>query len=315
MNAEAGGRHLVHIGYHKTGSTWLHRMVFPAIEGYHSTSGDPLFRALLRNLRTAADEEFTPSAFAAAVEECSGREHTPLLLGNESLSGDVWAGGAGWRRNAERLARVLPEAAVLIVIRRQPEMLLSLYAQYVQEGGTGPLDDFLDGVASSCRFDPAHLRYDGLIQAYTELFGAESVCVLPFELLQRSPEGFLAQLGSLLRTRVREIGSGRENPSLSAGSLRLLRAWNRAFRVSKFNRHPSVFAIPGGRSVRRVMQRRVDPMLRRFRAAARLPAATRERIETLAASYADSNALTQSSVEIDLAELGYPLLGVAASRR
>ena len=302
-------RHFIHIGYHKTASTWLHRVLFPAVEGAHSLSRDPIFRSLLLNLQTAADDEFASQTFKAAVSERSSAVGMPLLVGDERLSGDVWNASRNWERNAHRLKAIFPRARVWIMIRQQAEMIRSLHKQYVQEGGFGRLSQFIDGKAPGCSFDPKHLEYDRLISTYRELFGPSSVSVIAYECLRDAPDEFLREFANFAHVTIPADFDGRAmdvNRSISAPSTALLRAWNRAFRVSKFNNRPRIVPIPGGSAIRRVLQHRLDPILRRIFRPWVARAGDLSSLEAFSTRYAESNHRTQGFCAEDLERYGYP---------
>src|SRR5262249_36937832 len=144
-------------------------------------------------------------------------------------------------RNAERLHEVVPGARIAVLVRRQDEMLRSLYAQYVNMGGTRPPEGFL------AEFHPEHLEYDRLLSRYRELF--PRVWVVPYERLRADPPGFVELLGAELALEAPSVRVTWPNRSLSPAGQALLRGWNRAFRESQFNRRPLV-ALPGGRRAR-----------------------------------------------------------------
>ncbi len=254
--------HVLHIGYHKTASTWLQLHVFPNLRGLRC--GEPLLRQLGANLATASDELLFASAFHASLRQLERLPGGPLLLSDEGISGSLWDGYGSGPKNAERLHRVLPRAKILIVVRRQDEMLRSIHGQYVNEGGTRPLRDFIAGRdLEGSRFSLRHLEYDHLVVRYVELFGRERVWVAPYECLRAHPDRFLDDLCEFLGSRLTApVPRTRENQTLSKPALWLLRTWNRLFRASRFNPNPRLGPLRGGRRVRNLLQRRLDPMIR-----------------------------------------------------
>src|SRR5262249_32612815 len=141
---------IVHIGYPKTGSTWLQREVFPRL-GIRYGSAEPELGRLIGEL---AEGEVDAEAFRRA------RGEGPVLISNEGLVGSMWGPVENGLRNAERLHEVVPGARIAVLVRRQDEMLRSLYAQYVNMGGTRPPEGFL------AEFHPEHLEYDRLLSRY-----------------------------------------------------------------------------------------------------------------------------------------------------
>ena len=239
-------RHVVHVGYHKTASSWLQDCVFPHLGGLRYA--DPILGSFAEILST--DTEFREDDLRSRIERLGDQR---LLLSHEGLSGSLWDGYGGGSRNALRLHAVMPGAVVLIIVRRQDEMLRSIYAQYVNEGGTRSLGDFVAGVdVEGSRFSLRHLEYDQLVSRYVEMFGRDRVWVAPYEQLRAEPAEFLGELCDMVGAKLTgNIPSSWPNRSLSRPCLWLLRTWNRLFRASRFNAAPLVSALPGGRKVRR----------------------------------------------------------------
>jgi hypothetical protein len=304
--ASTGASTIVHIGYHKTASTWLQLCVFPHLSRVRY--GDPILRYLLADLATAPGESFFAAPFERVFRQTQEGAALPVLLSDEGVSGSLWDGYGAGPRNAERLARVLPESRILVLVRRQDDMLRSIHGQYVNEGGTRPLGDFLSGgQIEGSRLSLEHLEYDKLVRLYVDLFGRDRVRVMPYEYLRAQPAKFLHELcafvGSGLSGRV---SARRQNRSLTVPSLWLLRAWNRLFRQSRFNRQPVVRALPGGRRARNLLQRRIDPVLRRL--AGNLVSTKEDRtLEAIAARFSASNRRLQQLCAYSLTEWGYPL--------
>ena len=303
--AQARG-HIVHVGYHKTASTWLQVSVFPHLADV--CYGDPLLAHFIVNLATAADPTFFAAGFRSVLRQIEQTSSSPLLLSYEGLSGSLWDGDETGLRNAERLHGLLPAARILIAVRRQDEMLRSIHAQYVNEGGTRPLGAFVDGQSvPGSRFSLRHLEYDRLVGRYVDLFGRDRVWVVPYEYLRAWPDRFLDRLCKMLGTRFTgPVSHARLNHSLSRPGLWLLRSWNGLFRLSRFNPDPRLAALPGGRRARNVMQQQVDPILRRL--GWKTDGGEDGRmLADLAGQFARSNERLQQFCEEPLGEWGYAL--------
>lgn len=284
-------RPILHIGYHKTGTTWLQVEGFRLLEGVERIHG-PDAKALLRELATGRGE-FAPEKLRSLIEKS---EACHPLISYEFLSGQVFNGSQHGTRTAHRLAEALPEAMTLIVVRRQPEMLESLHAQYVNQGGTVSFPNFLAGSGHGFDLNPEHLEYDRLVSTYVDLFGEPNVLVLPYELLRARPEAFLDRLADALGTKVTGNMQPRTvNPSLSGKRLDILRTWNRWFRRSQFNPDP-IIPLPKAAKMRRLMQGRSRPRLE-----------LQDLSVTFSERYGPSNQRLQAWC--DLSGWGYPGVG------
>lgn len=188
---------LLHVGYHKTATTWMQRRLFQPVHGYrqmatHREISDLVVRPLGR--------DFDPAAMRAHVAAgMAGLEPGEVpVLSSEILSGHPFLGGRESDAFAARLKAIFPQARILISIRAQMRILPSVYMQYVLRGGTMPYDLFFAGTTEPGYFGfvPEHFEYDRLVGLYGELFGAENVHVLTQESLRADIDAAAAQLAA-----------------------------------------------------------------------------------------------------------------------
>ena len=197
---------LVHIGYHKTGTTWLQKTLFSAQSSVFfplSPTGKP--KALGRhfvwdkdgNLLSPFESNKTLilQEIRTALHRKDLKHRTPVIS-NERLSGNPHCGGFDTKLIADRIKDCLPNAKIFCVIREQKEMILSTYFQYLRAGGIDSLQEYLTRPYDGRRpgFSPAHLSYRNLISYYYQLFSSENVLVLPYEMLKSTPESFLRSI-------------------------------------------------------------------------------------------------------------------------
>ncbi|MCZ6775608.1 MAG: sulfotransferase [Ignavibacteria bacterium] len=226
---------LIHIGYHKTATSWLQKFVF---QNSNASFICPVPRSLL------AHKLIYPNALDFDSEQCRADllHETPIeesksftmAVSSERLSGNPHSGGYDSKQTADRLKQVFPNAKILIVIREQKSMILSVYKQYVRVGGMCSIADYLQPPEKRRvpLFDLAHFAYDRLIRHYMGLFGAANVLVLPYELFRREPKTFLSSILTFaspgINARILEQMpySRRENSSLSAWTVSIKRRTN-----------------------------------------------------------------------------------------
>ena len=193
-------RPIVHIGYHKTATTWFQLSVYP-----HATSHRWIPRGRVQQaLLEPSGMDFDPARARAMLME--GDDVRPLILCEENLSGYIHNGGLhGFLppAMAERIRAVLPDAQIVIFVRSQVSMIAACYMQYVRGGGTHGVHRYLfpslylRGAYAQPfkvpRFSFDHFDYDRLVARYDALFGPENVHLYPFEDLRDQP----AMLGRL----------------------------------------------------------------------------------------------------------------------
>ncbi len=229
---------LIHIGYHKTSSTWLQKCLFRNSDLKFILPWKPL--EILPILTFPHPLDFTPHTckayFWPAIHKAQNCGLVPVVS-CEELSGNPHSGGYASKELADRLVKIFPTAKILIVIREQKSMITSTYKQYVKIGGTHPLVNYLQpptcGKQRIPLFDWNHFKYHRLIQYYINLFGHSQLLVLPYEFFQDSPVEFILQIiqfcGLDVKTEVVESlpYAIKKNESLSGISITLKRHVNR----------------------------------------------------------------------------------------
>lgn len=242
---------LIHVGYHKTGTSWLQRHWF----------GDPargFARVSTHDLRIpdpdplCFDAEALRRGYAPRLAAARAGGGVPVIS-SERLSGNPHSGGYDRKEIAERLARVFPQARILIVLREQRAAILSSWLQYVRVGGTCPLREYVfpeqDGRLPMFRIE--HFFYDRLIALYQRLFGAPNVRVELYERLRDEPESFAASVARFAGVEVPHDlpFQRRENRGLHALAIGLRRRLNPLLRRDSVNgRSPwctPLLALPG----------------------------------------------------------------------
>jgi len=184
---------LIHIGYPKTGSTWIQRRV---IDNDDCAVGSvapwtAVRTTIIEPLPLWYEGEPVRRMLADGIARC-GADGVAPVLSHELLCGQPVSGGFSATFVADRLHALAPEATVLIVVREQHAMLLSLYGEYVRNNGAGSLSTYLDPPSRDRFpvFDLRYLEFDRLAFRYQELFGADRVHVLLFEDLAADPLRF-----------------------------------------------------------------------------------------------------------------------------
>jgi len=308
----------VHIGYHKTGTSWLQRQLFRNADvGFHSSGkgqGTPV-TSLVAARPLDFDVERSREEFAVALAAARKAKLVPVVS-LERLSGHPLSGGYDSKELAERLHAVLPDARILGVFREQNAMIASTYKQYVKTGGPSSLERFLAPPVQRHRripmLDHRHFEYDRLLVFYRTLFGAENVLFIPYEWFASAPESFVRRIAEFAGADPPEDAirglpfEQRANVGQSAITTAISRRLNRLFVLTDVNPNPLVDAPRITRAFRRAVP-----------AADRLPSVVierserrlRNRISTLIGDrYGESNARLSRLTGVDLEPYGYVVL-------
>ena len=192
---------VIHIGLHKTGTTWLQRRVFcDAKMGFISTANgqsNEATDAFITVDPLAFDAERARARFEPMLEEARAKNLVPVIS-QERLSSDPSFGGYYFTEVLDRLVGTFGDFKLLLTIREQRGMLLALYRQAIRSGGTHSLTQMIgtgnEPVGWKSTIRPEYLMYDRMIEHLRARLGEERVCVLPLELMRSDPKDYMDRL-------------------------------------------------------------------------------------------------------------------------
>jgi len=230
---------LFHVGYHKTGTTWMQRRLFKPPFGYQQVfkdkaepeDGNDSVHEAIYNLITGPHRfAYNPAAVEAGIQAGHLDKTLVPVVSSEIMSGHPFWGGRESFDLANRIHEAAPSARILVTIRAQVPAITSVYMQYVRRGGRLSVREFYNRKppVGYDRFDPIHFEYHHLVGHYQKLFGAGNVLVLTQEQLARDPEGFVASLAAFSGSTAGEAmpSTAREGASEAEVSVGLLRRIN-----------------------------------------------------------------------------------------
>lgn len=310
---------IVHIGYHKTATTWFQKSVYPRVSNLAYVPRERVKRAFF----SASALHFDAAWTRAALEVPSGA--TPILC-EEELSGYLHTGGLmGFlsKDMAQRIHAVFPDARIVLFVRAQPEMISACYQQYVRGGGTyaprrylWPADYWRAAAAQPYkipRFSFDHFDYDRLVAHYAALFGAERVHVYAYEELQRGGAAFLERFAKELGLELdlASVPMSKQNVSYSRAINSFTRALNR-FTRRTVNDKRYWLHVPFWYSVRRKLVEAANATGLFGSRASPEDLLGSDAVAWIRQRYVESNRRLAPLVRFDLAALGYPLEPPAA---
>jgi len=196
----------LHVGLHKTGTTYLQSVVFRRWQG-------------VRYLRNLTVEHF----LRIDPEETT-------LASREGFSGPALGHQAEKLAFLERLSRMFPDARILIGFRPHAAYVNALYSQYLRYGGTLTLTEFFDMESDQGMLKRDDVLFRPYIEAITAYWGR-----LPFVFtlseIMNQPGRLAADLGTLVGTEPPPFGAatrGSRNASLGLVQAETLRRLNLA---------------------------------------------------------------------------------------
>ncbi len=179
-----------HIGYHKTASTWFQKYAYnmhPQINFLNTIKNE-------RN-KNFYDLFIEPDNINFNIEnfykyffknfQYNDDKYLNLIC-DENLTGHSWTGRGSYDL-MNRIKLISPNSKIIISIRRQDEMLKSLYSNYIISGGTFSLKRLINDVNHEGHLIFKKLEYHHLIQKYLNLFGEENVFIYKYEDFKKNP--------------------------------------------------------------------------------------------------------------------------------
>ncbi|WP_419662622.1 putative sulfotransferase domain protein [Desulfosarcina variabilis str. Montpellier] len=312
---------LIHIGYHKTGSTWLQKQLF--------TSGNEVFEPLSmanKGHSTLAkhfiydaedyllspfdyNEEAIRNALSKILNANEKVRSKIPVLSHERLSGNPHSGGFDSVKIALMLKRIFPKARILIVIREQKSFILSNYFQYLSIGGLCGIEKYLDTKYDGRRpfFSPSFIDFVPLVSKYHDLYGEQNVLVLPYELFKLHPQEFITSIERFLSLNINinsitfDIFLNKKKDHFLMHGLRFTNLFRRSTSVNNYSWLCNCCTMIVAEAGLNILGKVVPDRLNRI---------TTERLKRIiykwtGTRYLKSNQMLSKIIGIDLSEYGY----------
>jgi hypothetical protein len=197
----------IHIGMHKTATTFLQKRVFPNLGINYISQYEimPFLVAVTQEDESIYDVEFQRNYMSSFFK--NGKN----IISAEGLSGNVLNRYRSRTAIIEKLKTTFPDAKIIIGIRNQKDMMKSLYKQYIQIGGSKKESELFDTKVTyksaifrhdyNC-IDPKTLMYYNYLNRIVELFGQESVYIYLYEDLVYDDNLFISNICSFINAKV-----------------------------------------------------------------------------------------------------------------
>jgi hypothetical protein len=187
----------LHIGLHKTGTTFLQREVFPKmnINFIHKTNKNKIDK------------------------------NKKNLLSNEDLCGNPFKEDLFDRKIIlHGLKALYPNAKIIVGLREKESITKSLYSQWVKNGGVEKYPFFRKKILSSPKFD-----YDKLINLLNGIFGSKNVYIYKFEELRDNPKKSIDGICKFMKEDTPDFEIKQHNVAWSKKQIFLCRNFNKIF--------------------------------------------------------------------------------------
>ena len=225
---------IIHIGFHKTATTWFQRVYYPSVKNMKYIHHDDV-RSVLLDPKGLDEVKPIPAMM----------DSTDIILCHEELSGNIHNSGMNLfstKEYAKRIKCLFPESRIVLFIRNQPSMIASAYRQYVKEGGTYSIDRYLfhkefQRTHREALFSFQHFDYNLKLNFYESLFGKENVHVYLFEDFCEDGKGFIKKYNEDLKLTSEMLPSKSVNDAytpLIHNSVRIMNLFTRRSVLYKY---------------------------------------------------------------------------------
>ena len=246
---------IIHLGIHKTGSTYLQKIFFPSLPGVHYLTRIEITR--FRNYILYEDDYlFNPETARDLILRLldSESETRTIVISDEEFYANPYQAASTRRRNWKRLFVTFApfELRAIIFTRDQRALLHSLYLQYVKTGGTAKPREFVSYQKFPLNVTQSYFLFDDYIAELIRDCGSERVCVAKFEDLRVSQNDVLQRLAAFCGSKYLPPQTGeKSNKSLNPTFAPFLRFINHFTKSQKLP-----FALFGSlyhRIIRRIL--------------------------------------------------------------
>lgn len=153
-------------------------------------------------------------------------------------------------RNISNIKKIFMDPTILICIRRQPELIASLYMSNVRRGGKQSVDKFVEKILSKSEnnlFDHFKLfDYYHIINLLTDQFGSDKVNLFVFEQFKENQYVAIKRLVEKLDFEVdlQAIDFSPSNISYKANTLKISLLLNKFHRRRSLQRNDYILNVP-----------------------------------------------------------------------
>jgi len=222
---------VLHVGYHKTATTFLQKLVFPkqqqvlyAGRPFRTKAIGDFFlynqftNPLLFDPAVARERFYNAIGDWVTSSNQSLSEKKALLVSHESLhSGPDWFGSEVMMMS-QRLKNTFPDARIVIGIRNQVSYIESNYKEYLLHGGKLRFKRFMEETFAFRYGLLPKLHYDKVIGQYMDLFGKDRVHIY---LIEELKEDLAATVNKMMQFMGAESSSDFRSENVNMGLSRM----------------------------------------------------------------------------------------------
>lgn len=299
-------RPILHIGLHKTGTTWFQKRFYPFVK-----NGKYIEREIVKEkILLPGLVDFN----AGETKEFFTRIEDRIIICEEDLTAGIRGNYFVQEGLFKRMKMIFPDAKIVLFLRNQVEKIASTYCYYLKNnGGTFGFQKFIEyrhnNPYNNFNFKPKNLFYDKLLDLLYKYFSRGNVHIFFYEDFSFDNQAFIRRFSEELDLNIDldKISFVRENERIREGLIPIARFIN-LFGKPQIHHRNFLLPIPGWGGMSRKLLRAMN----KWKVFGKPPTAfqimSKEKFEYLSNYYKSSN---QNLIERyglkDIERFNYPL--------
>jgi hypothetical protein len=201
----------IHIGIHKTGSTWLqlNGLLNHPYVNFLNKPNSQVEKLLVNEFIEINDFDYDILRFKEKFIKRLFMDNLlyidkPKIISEENLSGNIY-NGLNAKLLADRIFNTFGSVKIIIVLRNQLSFILSAYNNFLRHGGSLRLKNFLNDLNTPILLKNEKLYYHKIVSYYQRIFEKKNVKVLLYEQFEENQYEFMKEFSLFVGVEPYEI--------------------------------------------------------------------------------------------------------------
>jgi len=205
-------RLIINPGLHKTGHTFLNIQLFPKLDKNKICHNPKKITDILQvSSKKKLDESDIKKLSLELNSELEKIEQETILFSFEALYGEVLNSYENFEKINELLSNISQNVEIVLVIRNQPDWILSLYKQYVALNNYVTINEFLNfkngeftvkSDKNPYSIHPFDYKFGSMYNTLIQMFGEKKIHILFYEELANHPDDFIQRWLRILNCQI-----------------------------------------------------------------------------------------------------------------
>lgn len=187
---------IIHLGVHKTASTFFQKKYFNKLAGYEYVDRNLLVE--FKNYLLYEDDfNFNPQDAYNLFLRVLRDKNSNYIISDEDFYCLPFNSASDKKRNLNRLIEVFEDKMnikIIILLREQTKLLNSLYLQYVKTGGVANASQFIKSLNKGTLLNKNYFFFDSYINYIESKIGKDNLKCMFFEHFLEDTKSFLHEI-------------------------------------------------------------------------------------------------------------------------